>query len=357
MHNTFLQKFGGIEYREFQNLATLAFFFASLKHNTNAIMSELLLKHRNVVDQLKITREAYKQCQSDKNDDNFDNAVYGFNYLHAFPFIEYRDLIFFPLPYLIADAVTDSLLTRATNADNSLREIIGRDVAQAYIESIFKESNVYEEVLPEQAYRVGKQKIDSPDIMLKNGANICFIDTKLSTPKLEIRKFNQEEIEKTIKKYARNVIQMYHRVKDFLDGYFYPFVNSVPISPTSTFGIVAVLEDAYISRRQIYAEAFNQLQITPDSSEAKFIMEHIKFTNFRDLEMFAFHSQDIFVALLAKAQNPKEWNDMGIHNSQLYAATKSPRIASVEAFVATSRAVILDFINEMVDKGIITKGS
>ncbi len=355
MPNIFSQKFDGLCYSQFQELAALVFFFGSFKAHSNVIVKIILHRYRSIIEHLKITREEYQCRQSDKNDDNFDNAVYGFNYLHSFPFVECKNVIFFPLPYLIIDAITDSLLTRATYDDNHLRENVGLYVAQSYIESIFKECDIYEEVLPETEYRIKKRKIDSPDIMIKNGDDFCFIDTKLSTPKLEIRKFNQEEIDLTIGRYAKNVIQMYNRIKDFIDGHYYPFTDITTVDPVNIFGIVAVLEEAYISRRQIYSEAIRKLGIHSESEEAKFIQEHIKFTNFKDLESFAFHSQDIFVALKEKAKNPKDWNDMGLYNSQYYGNKESNRISSLEDFISAKKDLFMKYINEMTAYGLIPK--
>ena len=357
MPSVFSEKFGGQCYKKFCELATLIFFYASLKTNAKAVVEEILIKYIDIINYLKITREEYKSKQSDKNDDNYENAIYNFNYLHSFPFIEHLDLLFLPLPYLVIDAVTDSLLTRATYNNNHLREIIGKEVAQSYIESIFRESNTYGEVVSETEYRIRKRKIDSPDIMIKDQNNFCFIDTKLSTPKLEIRKFNQEEINNTINRYAKCVVQMYNRIKEFLNGFYYPFVENVVVDKQNTFGIVAVLEEAYISRRQIYSEAMKILCVDPESDEAKFIQEHIKFTNFKDLESFAFHSQNIFVALKEKAKNPKDWNDMGLYNSQYYGDKESNRITSLEKFISENQELIVDYINEMVSKGIIPKNS
>ena len=121
------------------------------------------------------------------------------------------------------EAVTESLLTRVTNGNNLIREKIGKEIAQSYIEKILKECEVYDEVLPECEYYKRKQRFDSPDVLIMKGKQICFIDTKLSTPKLDIRKFDQRSIEKTILQYARYIIQVYNRVNDFCNGLVYPF--------------------------------------------------------------------------------------------------------------------------------------
>lgn len=358
MPSVFKKNFDGKCYERFKEFATLIFFYESYKTdigNIAKILEEIFNKYIDIVYHLKITRDEYKTKQSDKNDDNYENAIYGFNYLHSFPFIEFKNLLFLPLPYLVIDAVTDSLLTRTTYNDDHLRETIGKEVAQSYIECIFQESNIYEEVIPEIKYRIGKNKIDSPDIMIKDQDNFCFIDTKLSTPKLDIRKFNQEKINNTIERYAKYVIQMYRRIKEFINDSYYPFSKKVVVDKQNTFGIVAVLEEAYISRREIYSEAIRQLGINPECDEAEFIRVHVKFTNFRDLELFAFNSQNIFVALKKKSKDTKNWNDMGLYNSQYYIDNESKRIKSLEEFISGNQKIIYNNINELVSKGIVVK--
>lgn len=351
----FSDKFDGKCYDKFKEFAMLIFTCSSLKVHAKKVVEEILTNNRDIINYLMISRDDYKLKQGDKNDDNYENAIYGFNYLHSFPFIEYNGLIFLPLPYLVIDSVTDSLLTRATYNDDYLRETIGKEVAQAYIESIFKESNNYEEVIPEIEYSKGKYKIASPDIMIKDQDNFCFIDTKLSTPKLNIRKFNQKQINNTIERYAKCVVQMYNRIKDFINNFYYPFSKKVVVDKKNTFGIVVVLEESYISRQQIYDEAIKQLGIDYKSEEAIFIRKNIKFTNFCDLELFAFNLQNIFVCLKEKAKNLKNWDDMGLYNNQYYDDKESKKIKSLEVFISDCRKTITKNISEMISKGIITK--
>jgi hypothetical protein len=251
--------------------------------------------------------------------------------------------------------VTESLLTRATVDNALLREQIGKEVAQSYIEKIFKDSEIYEEVLPETAYYVRKNKIDSPDILIKQGDNFCFIDTKLSSPKLEIRKFNKEEIEKTTARYAKNIIQMYKRITEFSKGFYYPFSNKIDVNKDNLFGIVALLEDSYISRRVIYEEVCKQLKIDSESEEAMFIKSHISITNFRDLELFAFRCRDIFVSLNKKRENPRQWSDLVLFNDELFSNTPSVRNPSLDAFITLNQKTIMDSINYLVDNGVIKK--
>lgn len=356
MPNEFSTFFNGLSYEHFRDLGILIFFYAALKEGDVAqIISYVNIKYKAVVDNLTISRNKYKDVQSEKLDDNFENTIYGFNYLHPYPYVECQGFVFLPLPYLIIDAVTDSLLTRITIDNNALRETIGKEVAQSYIESIFREGNVYDEILPEQEYYVGKNKIDTPDILIKNGDDFCLIDSKLSTPKLELRKFNKEAISDTISRYAKNIIQVYKRILDFTNGYYYPFSAQTKVEKNNVFGIVALLEDSYISRRQIYQEVFLQLKLDPESEEAKFIKANISITSFHDLELFAFGSRDIFVALKEKQANQSNWNNLQLFNMQLYPNKSSNRLDSMEKFISSAQSLIMKTIDELVGIGIVKK--
>ncbi len=355
MPKLFEESFQGLTYSSFLELGVLIFFYASLNYPTADIIRYLVIKYKNAVDFLKISREEYKSLQKEKIDDNFENTIYGFNYLHPYPFIEFQKHYFLPLPYLIIDSVTESLLTRVTYDNNSIREIIGKEVAQSYIETIFKEASIYDEVLPESIYYKGKKRFDTPDILIRKDSYFCLIDTKLSTPKLELRKFNQQTIEKTVLQYAKYVIQAYNRVKDFYNGAFYPFADIVKVEQKKSFGIVALLEDSYISRRQIYEKVFEELKINSESDEAIYIKTHIKITNFRDLELFAFRSLNIFLALKNKADNPKDWNDLGLYKEQLYKNQFSKKIDSIESFTKFNQTTIKNSIDELVACGAIKK--
>ncbi len=347
--------FPNFNYSKFIELSYLIYFYASLPINTAPVIKELGKKYIDVVNQLKLDRADYKNKQAEKLADNFENAIYGFNYLHSYPFIEFNNNIYIPLPYLVIDAVTESLLTRVTFGKNSIREKIGKEVAQSYIENIFKDSTLYEQVLPEQTYKIGKNKIDSPDVMIKQSDAVCFIDTKLSTPKLELRKFNKIEINDTISKYAKHIKQMYKRISEFENGFFYPFSNKEKIEKHNIFGIVAVLEDSYISKTLIYKEVFNLLKVNESSPEAEYIQSNIKITNFRDLELFYFNSYDIFVSLKKKRDKKSEWTDLGIYSEEVYKNAPSMKPNLLKDFEFYVRGFTLHSVVEMLSKGLLPR--
>lgn len=320
MSNVFSHKFNSLRYKDFRDLVTLIFFYDSIKpgDSNSVIISSIMLHFKKIVECLKISKEDYKKKQGKKIEDNIINVIYGFNYLKTFPFIEFENSIFLPLPHLIIDAVTDSLLTRATENDDTLRGKIGKYVAQSYIEKIFDEGKVYDQVLPEVTYNIGKNQFDSPDVLIKKDNCFCFIDTKLSCPKLSIRLFDKVAIESTIARYANNIIQIFNRINEFSKGIYYPFKDKTLVEKINVFGIVAVLEDSYISRNQIYEFVLTKLGINAESEEGKYIKSNIKITSFRDLENFAFNMRDIFLSLKYKRDDSSCWYDFPLYKQELY---------------------------------------
>ena len=67
---------------------------------------------------------------------------------------------------------------------------------------------------------------------------LSFYDTKSITPSLKLRKFDAVEIEKDIRIYAENVIQIYNQIKNYLQGLFQ---LDKAYSKDNIFGIVVVI--------------------------------------------------------------------------------------------------------------------
>lgn len=352
MPKIFSENFNGLSYKYFIELAVLTYFAASMDGNLSNAFRYISMTHINAIKLLCITRDEYIERQNEKNLGDVNNVVYGFNYLYPYPYIEFNSNIYLPVPYLIIDAVCESLVTRVTNDNGRIREDIGKYVAQSYIEYILKDGHVYEEVVPEIPYVVGRQTIDAPDVMIKDGNRFCFIDSKLSTPKLSLRHFNETDIENNIKQYAKNVKQIYKRIVDFLDAKYYPFTSHSNIDKTNVFGVVVVFENAFIFKSRILPEVFKDLKIDSESAEATFIKSNIYVTDLSDIESFASSSFNIFTALESKRNDSKRWGDMGLYSNELYdyAPTKSQSLISFEN---ETRNILKGHLAKMIELRLI----
>lgn len=359
MISEFKNKYSGLTFDHFIELAHLIYFFS---HKDFYQQSPIIYKqvyayitqtHKAAINLLKITRKDYIVNQQSKNKGNLQNSIYGFNYLFPYPFIEYEDIIYLPLPYLIVDSVTESLLTRATNDDTHLREIIGKNVAQSYIENILKESNVYDEVVPEIAYSVGKNRIDSPDVMLKKDNLFCLIDSKLSTPKISLRQFVEEDESSIIKQYAKNIKQLYKRIQEFLNGYYYPFKDINTIDRKNVFGVVVLFENSFVSKEKVYREVCNQLNINYESCEGEYIRSNIKITELHDIERFAFSSFDFFRSLTINRDDSNKWNDISLYNDQHFKDDDIRLIPSLVSFQDKIQGMLLKAVTDLKKLGIV----
>ncbi len=354
MRSEFYSSFDGLYYEDFVELAVLIYFFASFKANTSDIIKFIAQRRLDVVQKLKISRHDYIEKQQEKNKYDLENSFYGFNYLFPYPFIEYMGFIFLPLPYLVVDAITDSLLTRMTFGKDRLREAIGKEVAQQYIIDIMKQSNIYDEVLPEQSYMKGKDKIDTPDIMIKQENLYCLIDSKLSTPKLSLRQFEQIDVDKTIQQYAKNIKQIFERINEFGTCY-YPFKNIRTIEKQNIFGLIVLFEESYISKEKIYKKACDMIGVDFYSSQGRFVVSNIKLIDLHGLELFSFSSYSIFPSLIEKRDNMQLLYDIGIYNHSLYKDIKPKKPKNLKIFERNIHEIYEYEIHDLVEAGLVDK--
>ena len=137
---------------------------------------------------------------------------------------------------------------------------------------------------------------------------MIFYDSKAFTPSLKLRKFDSNEIDKDIRIYAEDVIQIYNQIKNHLRGLF---ELDKYYSKNNIFGIVVVLEDAVVSRKKVYDKSFSILQEKENLSEKdkNYISSHIKVLPLRSVESMILQNTSLLPELLAQADKPERWYD------------------------------------------------
>lgn len=344
----------GTAYSLFCEFAFTLFFMLSMNKCSPAIYKFIILKYIKLVNKIKMYREDYIVKQNEKNKNSNDNIYYGFNYLYPYPFIEETGFIFLPVPFLLIDAVTESLFTRLTCDDNRLRATIGKEVAQQYLYDILSDSATYDEVKFEYSYYIRKRKIDSPDVMIRKNNIFVLFDSKLSTPKISLKHFNEQDTQDTIIKYAENIIQLSKQIDNF-GIHFNPF--SVGVNDRSlVFGVVVLFEDSYIFKDLIYQKAFGILQIDRGSKKANFIQSNIKILGLNEIEKFALSSLNICESLVRNRDNPQAWNDITVFDEErLKAENSRSNIPLLEDFCQQMKQGLNNNISELVELGLIKK--
>lgn len=212
------------------------------------------------------------------------------------------------------NAVTESMLNRLTFNDNNLRRVIGKEVIENYLYDMVKQLNTVTWISSELSYQKGRDKLLTSDVIAAEGDNIVFYDTKAIAPGLKLRKFDTAEIEKDIEIYAKDVIQIYNQINNYLQGFFR--LDKL-YSKNNIFGIVVVLEDAVVSRKKVYEKVYEILENTETLTEKnrRYICSHIKILPLRAIECMVLQNTSLLPELTSQLEKPERWYDYTYTNT------------------------------------------
>ena len=290
MKSVFLQKMG-TTYEDFVLLGHLlqALFIAQAHNSTVAIPQKTfryLLNTRfpEAAKHLRITRQEYVDLQRKFVAGSTDpyKYVYSLSPSYQYTFVEKGADIYFPLPHLINQNITSSLLYRLTEGNNELRDQMGKNIWEKYLLNLVSDTGVYQEVFPEQAYLYSGSNSRSPDVLARQNKDVLFIDSKSTVPNLGIRLLDPESYEDNIRIVAENIVKLYKQINRF--NYYNPFKEEASDDAEHHWGIVVVLEDAYIRRVRYFEKAKETLKIKDDSKEWTWLIEHIKVVSLYEIE-------------------------------------------------------------------------
>lgn len=234
---------------------------------------------------------------------------YGLKIQYLYPIVEGPVYAYIPSPYLVINAVTESLLNRLTNGRNNLRRILGKEVIEEYLYSIYRELPMVTWIRREFEYNVGRNRIRTPDVLVEEKENAVLFDTKALAPNLKMRKFDAEEIQREADIYADYIIQLYCRILDLVNGHY--SLNNY-FEQTEIFGVVVVLEDAAISRNTVYKIAFSKLKECglEDTTDVRdYIHSHIKISPLQQIEQTVLIGHSYLQCLLNQVNVREKWDD------------------------------------------------
>lgn len=312
MKSAFVNKIG-VDYERLEKFAFIVFLCFSKEaqdkmspRSLQTIMTKFFADGE-VLRLITIEKEEYKNQLLALYGDNLVDQYYGLKIQYIYPFISGDSMIYVPSPYLIINAVTESMLNRVTFQDNKLRRAIGKEVIESYLYDIVSQLKTVTWISPEIEYKIGKNKKLTSDVIAAENDSVIFYDTKAITPSLKVRKFDEEEIEKDIGIYAENLIQVYNQMQNYLSGHFQ--LNR-KYEKENIYGIVVVLEDAVVSRKKVYEKAVELLGAEMDkvSEEIKnYICSHIKVMPLRQIESMVLQNTSLLPSLISQINKPECW--------------------------------------------------
>lgn len=243
-----------------------------------------------------ITREKYVELQQIYIQNSADPYKYVYSLCPSmqYPLVLKDNDIYFPLPHLMIQSVTSSLLYRVTENDNKLRRVIGKEILEKYLYDIIEQSDVYQKVFPEQLYIKNRTETYSPDVLASQGEEILFLDSKSTVPSVGIRTLDLQAYENNIKIVGENISKLAKQIWEF--SKYNPFGDGVSYDMKHHWGVVVVLEDSFIPRKHYYNKARECLTLDEDSDKWNWVLNHVKVASLYEVEKLSLSGYSVLDA-------------------------------------------------------------
>lgn len=356
MKQKFKEKFG----TSYDDFLLCAFFITSaldaikrsgLSYDEKSLTNFFYKKYAHVFSNLTQPRQDFISLQKEVTQD-VNDFPFCFKYFNQFPFIKHDEKIYAPLPHLLYQAITSSLLFRLTEGNNTLRATFGKEVLESYLfEITSKSSSIYDEILPEKRYKGKKGDFFPPDLTLKKEDMCVLIDIKSMAPKRDTRILEASALKSTIEMSANKVVQLYKTINNDSHAKFCEYST---LNKENIFGLIIVLEDSYILRKDILNVVSSKLNLSEDSIEFKWLCSNIKFINLYTYEQLVFHNKNIFTYLNHLKDNENELAELGIVDFQnIYGEDINENIL-ISTFIKDLRTKVQELVPNLVEQGILT---
>lgn len=300
MQSEFFEKFG-CYYSDFLFFSTMLWFLL----RPNRVISEDILqflnqKYNKVISELTISREDYIKSLNQVAFGIFD-FFSCFRPSYKYPFIADGEVIYFPLPHLLIRSCTSSLLFRLKDSNQSLGSAIGKEILESYLYDILKASSCFQEVFKEISYLDHGVQKKSLDVIARSNEDFVLFDSKSTSPRIDARILKKDSLESNIEIMADGCIQIYKHIKEKFPCKYNPFQGVVSIDIENIWGVLVVLEDSFVNRRDIYTRVASKLGLEQESAEYIWLCSHIGISSFYGIERFCFSGEDIVRAIKANA--------------------------------------------------------
>ena len=216
MKKVFFDKMGA-DYERLEEFASMVFLGFSKEAQDVIPPTELQIfltkafTDKDALRLLSIEKEEYKKQLFSLYKDNIIDQYYGLKIQYLYPFISEQDFTYVPSPYLVINAVTESMLNRITLGDGKLRRAIGKEVIEGYLYDIVSQLDSVTWVSPEIEYRKGKDKLLTSDVIAAEGDAVIFYDTKAITPSLKLTSMLTPDFSSTVMRSSQMVICLTQR--------------------------------------------------------------------------------------------------------------------------------------------------
>ncbi len=217
------------------------------------------------------------------------------NLLIKYPFIKHNNEIFLPYAPHIFLASTSSLLFDLTKKDNTIRQLVGKNILESYIKTLIYGSKVINKfnIVEEYEYKKGFR---TSDFIVYSDSNILFLEVKLFNQSLSTRQFDEDSVEYNESKLADAITQVYRNINIYQNKE----IKKVQLENLREFGIVLISSEYTFSKQKVYEKSLLDIKeklnidITMEELSSKVLIMDIE-----SFEQILIHSaDDIFEYLI-----------------------------------------------------------
>lgn len=260
------------------------------------LMYLVLKRHIKAIMPLVKTRYELIEIQKQWCDlEKVEELVFSYKVNFMYPLIKEGEDIFLYSPHTLARAVTDEMFIHLTDFDTKMKNHIGKNVLEDYIELIIKESNLYGGYVKRgDTISYGKKgsNLKASDIIVQSNGVLLFFEIKTFVPWKKSRINDEKASKKELEKMVKNVKQVLDRYHDFKAGYYQPFDDS---QSKEVYIIIATLFEVNID---LYRLINTVIEDESYSNDKDFLLSHLLVTTFYCLESFFLYKKDIIPDLL-----------------------------------------------------------
>lgn len=251
------------------------------------------------IDNLKMTRDQYRMELS-----QFAKSAEDYRYClrpsYSYPFVEYKDKIYLPTPHLLIQSITSAMMNRLTYGNNGLRELIGKNACEEYLLKIVKDSGVFDEVKPEYEYSSGQKTLD---ILTRKGTVALLIDSKLFSPKVSLRSFDEIAYKEDVARIVKSLKQAYRHAHNKYNRDYKPFISNT----NDVYALIVVYQEGYLENDEIYLQAAQDLSIKAGSADYTWLCHHIGITDLATFERFMLSQTDVLPEIMNRDGSLNQW--------------------------------------------------
>jgi len=305
-----------VPYTEYEEFAFALFLLNSRTDNIPRCIYETpdklmkVYQREKVLSHLSIFREKYEKEIRSFYKGREEDYYYGLKLQYIWPLIIDDGYYYNPSPYLVINAITESMINQLTEGNNALRSDIGKEALESYLYDIVKELPTITWVSKEKEYWVDKNRHLTSDVLVGEEDFFTFYDTKSLSPSIKIRQFNKKEIEHNIDMYADAIKEIYYQVYWYERG---KFSLDKDYKKENIYGVAVVQEDSFVSRDKIYNRVFEKIaedQIDITTEERDYIHSHIKVVSLNQVEKMILQNTSFLVCLKGQVDNKDNWDDL-----------------------------------------------